>query len=583
MKANRDNKKVIKKLINYIGFESAKAVISLLLAAATVVLTLYIPVLTGRAVDVCIKAGNVDFPVVRTTILQIMVCAALSAVCQWLMALCNNSIAYHVVQRIRNDAFRKISKLPINYFDTHAQGDIVSRIMADVEQLSDGLLMGFTQAFTGVLTILVTLFFMLRLNPIITIAVVVLTPLSLFVSSFIAKHTHDMFKLQSETKGEQTALIDEMITGQKAVNAYNQKDEECARFDEINKRLADCSMKATFYSSLVNPSTRFVNSCVYAAVGIFGAIFAISGGITVGELSAFLSYAGQYTKPFNEISGVVTELQNAIVCAGRVFDFLEEKDMVEVVDGIDATPIEKEGNPLVSIEHVAFSYLPERPLITDFSLDVYEGQKIAIVGPTGCGKTTLINLLMRFYDVKNGAIRLKGQDIRSMERKKLRENIGMVLQDTWLKTGTVRDNIAMNKPDATDEEIIEAAKKAHAHSFIKRLPDGYNTKVGEKGVQLSQGQQQLLCIARVMLVLPPVLILDEATSSIDTRTEIRIQKAFNEMMKGRTSFVVAHRLSTIMGSDKIIVMNAGNIVEIGNHTELMAQNGFYAKLYNAQF
>lgn len=560
-----------------------KLVLSLLLAGGFVVLTLYIPILTGQLIDLLIDPGDMSLLSTSANIItKIIICLAGAALCQWTMTLLNNNVSYNVVSDIRDDVFYKFSRLPIAYFDAHPHGDILSRLTNDVEQLSDGLIAGFSKLFTGVLTIGITLVFMARLNPLITVVVVVVTPVSLFVSSFIARHTHDMFKEQSGIKGEQTALINEMMYSRRAVSAYNMQAPINEKFRVINNRLEKCSLKATFYSSLVNPCTRFVNSLVYSGVGIFGAISAIKGGISVGELSVFLAYASQYTKPFNEISMVITELQNALACAGRVFEFIDEKELDDAENGKSGAKTE-ENKPVISFKNVAFSYVPDRPLITDFSLDVFEGQRVAIVGPTGCGKTTMINLLMHFYEVNKGQICLNGTDIKEISRKELRNNIGMVLQDTWLRNATIRENIALNRPDATEEEIIEAAKAAYAHSFIKRLPKGYDTMISENGDGLSAGQRQLICIARVMLKTPPVLILDEATSSIDTRTEIKIQKAFNHMMQGRTSFIVAHRLSTIMEADRIIVMKDGDIKETGTHQELMAAGGFYRELFNSQF
>ncbi|MCR5823683.1 MAG: ABC transporter ATP-binding protein/permease [Lachnospiraceae bacterium] len=582
MKAvQKNNRYTTKKLYHYIGRHIFFVALSVLLAAAYVVLTLYIPVLTGDVIDLCFENGLTDLGAVTAVLVKLGICVAVAASSQWLLSVCNNRTAYKVGLDIRNDAFRKMNRLPVSYFDSHAHGDILSRITNDIEQVSDGLLMGFTNLFTGVLTILMTLVFMLRLNPLITAVVVVVTPLSLFVSAFIAKHSYSMFQKQSGTRGEQTAFINENIENQKAINAYGMSEAVQEKFDEINGRMAKYSLRAIFYSSLVNPCTRFVNSLVYAGVGVFGAISAVNGGISIGGLSAFLAYAGKYTKPFNEISGVITEFQNAFACATRVFEFLDEKELEDK----ESVELKEDENTeyVVDIDHVSFSYVPEKPLITDFNLKVKEGQKIAIVGPTGCGKTTLINLLMRFYDVKAGSIKLRGNDIREMSREQLRKNVAMVLQDTWLRHGTVRENIALNSPDATDAEIEEAARKAHALSFIKRLPAGFDTVLSENGDELSQGQKQLICIARVMLKTPPILILDEATSSIDTRTEIRIQKAFNAMMEGRTSFVVAHRLSTIQSADVILVMKSGNVVEMGNHVELMAKKGFYSELYYSQF
>ena len=569
----------IKQVLSYVKTHAFFLVASLFFAAVSVVLTLYVPILTGDAIDLIIEPGKVDFAGIGAILVKIAACIGITAVAQWVMNVCNNRITYYVVRDIRKDAFKKIEILPLKYIDGHSHGEVVSRVIADVDQFADGLLMGFTQLFTGVITILGTLFFMLTIHLGITLVVVVITPVSLFVASFIAKRTYTMFQLQSKTRGEQTALIDEMIGNQKVVQAFGREKEVLTQFDEINERLRACSLRAIFFSSLTNPCTRFVNSLVYAGVGISGAVLAIANGISVGQLSCFLSYANQYTKPFNEISGVVTELQNALACAARIFDLINETP--QVPDAEDAKRLVADGN--VSLSHVEFSYVPERPLIRDFNLKVAPGQRVAIVGPTGCGKTTVINLLMRFYDVDSGSIQVSGEDIRDVTRGSLRTSFGMVLQETWLRAGTIRDNIAMGKPEATIEEIIAAAKAAHAHSFIKRLKDGYDTVIGEDGGSLSQGQKQLLCIARVMLDLPPMLILDEATSSIDTRTEIRIQKAFAAMMEGRTSFIVAHRLSTIMEADVILVMKDGNIIEQGNHQTLLQQGGFYTTLYNSQF
>ena len=554
--------------------------LSLVLAAVSVALTLYVPKLTGRAIDHIIARGQVDFPAILAVLKQIAIAIAVTALAQWIMNICNNKMTYHIVRDIRNEAFRKIEILPLKYIDSHSYGEIVSRVIADVDQFADGLLMGFTQFFTGVMTIAGTILFMLATNVGITFVVVLITPLSLFVAAFIAKKTFTMFRLQSETRGEQTALIDEMLGNQKVVQVFSYEEKAMEQFDEINERLQKCSLKAIFYSSITNPATRFVNNVVYTGVGLVGALAAVAGRISVGDLSCLLSYANQYTKPFNEISGVVTELQNALACAGRIFDLIEEEPQ---------TP-EKEGamhlNNIwgnVELSHVAFSYTPEQKLIEDFNLQVKPGQRVAIVGPTGCGKTTMINLLMRFYDVDSGQIRVEGTDIRDMTRKSLRAGYGMVLQDTWLKAGTIRENITMGKPDATEEEIIAAARASHAHSFIKRLPEGYDTVISEDGGSLSQGQKQLLCITRVMLCLPPMLILDEATSSIDTRTEMKIQEAFARLMEGSTSFIVSHRLSTIREADVILVMRDGKIVEQGRHEELLEKNGFYAGLYNSQF
>lgn len=568
------------KVLSYIKKYKLYIIFSLVTAAVTVASSLYIPILTGDAIDYIIGPGKVDYSAILKIIIEACVVMGITAISQWIMNTCNNRITFHVVRDIRDEAFKKIEILPLKYIDANSYGDIVSRVIADTDQFADGLLMGFTQLFTGVLTIVGTLGFMLSINAGITLIVVLITPLSLFVASFIAKHTFSMFKLQSQTRGEQTALIDEMIGNQKVVQAFGYQDDSLARFDVINDKLQHYSLRAIFFSSITNPATRFVNSLVYAGVGIFGAFFAINGRLTVGQLSCFLSYANQYTKPFNEISGVITEIQNAIACAARIFELIEEEPQIPDSDNAITMPAVK-GN--IDIEHVYFSYVPDRPLIEDFNLKVKPGQRVAIVGPTGCGKTTLINLLMRFYDVNSGTISVDGTSIMNMTRHSLRQNIGMVLQDTWLKTGTIRDNIVMGKPDATDEEVIAAAKASHADSFIKRLPDGYNTWITEDGGSLSQGQKQLLCITRVMLCLPPMLILDEATSSIDTRTELKIQHAFAQMMQGRTSFIVAHRLSTVREADIILVMKDGKIIEQGRHEELLANGGFYATLYNSQF
>ena len=572
----------LKKVLHYMKHYIPLLVLSMILATVSVALTLYFPILTGRAIDLILAKGRVDFDGIIALAKQGVIVIAITAAAQWIMNMCNNRMTYNIVRDIRKDAFDKMEKLPFSYIDSHSHGDMVSRIIADVDTFADGLLMGFTQLFTGLATIIGTLLFMISINIKITFVVVILTPISLFVASFIAKKTYSMFQLQSKTRGEQTALIEEMIGNQKVVQAFNHEDEALEEFDEINNRLQKYSLRATFFSSLVNPSTRFVNSLVYAAVGITGALAVIlkGGAFTVGNLSCFLSYANQYTKPFNEISGVVTEFQNALACAARIFELIEEP--AEVADDADAYVL-KEADGTVDIEDVYFSYVPDQHLIEDFNLHVKPGQRIAIVGPTGCGKTTLINLLMRFYDTNSGRIKVSGHDIMHMTRQSLRTNYGMVLQETWLKKGTIRDNICMGKPDATDEEMIAAAKASHAHSFIKRLPHGYDTLISEDGGNLSQGQKQLLCITRVMLCLPPMLILDEATSSIDTRTEIRIQKAFLTMMQGRTSFIVAHRLSTIREADVILVMKDGKIIEQGNHETLLAKNGFYANLYNSQF
>lgn len=570
----------LKKVFRYIKRYIPLLIVALTLSVVTVALTLYFPILTGRAIDLIVGKGQVDFAAIMEIIVKALIVVLAAAIAQWFTNICNNKMTYNVIRDIRADAFYNIEKIPLSYIDSHSHGDIVSRIISDVDTFADGLLLGLTQLFTGVATIVGTLIFMLTINVKIALVVVVLTPLSLVVASFIAKRTYSMFKLQSSTRGEQTALIDEMIGNQRVLVAFNHEDEAMEKFDEINDRLQKYSLRATFFSSLTNPSTRFVNSIVYASVGVFGAISAILGGITVGQLTCFLAYANQYTKPFNEISGVITELQNAIACASRIFELIEAER--EVPDSEDAYVLE-EADGTVDIEDVYFSYEPDQKLIENFNLHVKPGQRVAIVGPTGCGKTTLINLLMRFYDVNSGQIKVSGHDIKNMTRESLRKNYGMVLQETWLKNGTIRDNICMGKPEATDEEIIAAAKSTHAHSFIKRLPKGYDTVITEDGGNLSQGQKQLLCITRVMLCLPPMLILDEATSSIDTRTEVRIQKAFLKMMKGRTSFIVAHRLSTIRDADIILVMKNGKIIEQGKHEELLKKNGFYATLYNAQF
>ena len=576
----KNNKETMKRVLKYIRKYTPALVLSLLLAGLTVLLTLYIPILTGNAVDLIIGKGQVDMPGIFSIMKKIAIAMIITAVGQWIMNTCNNYITYHVIRDIRTDAFAKLEILPLKYLDAHAYGDIVSRVIADVDTFADGLLMGFTQLFTGALTILCTLGFMLVTNVPITLVVVCITPVSFLVAKFIATKTYSMFKEQSETRGEQTSLIEEMIDNQKIVNTFSRGEAVKSKFGEINGRLQKCSLKAIFFSSITNPATRFVNSLVYAGVGVFGALVAIKGGISVGRLSCFLSYANQYTKPFNEISGVVTELQNAFVCAGRIFELIDEEP--QVPDAADARVLEEaQGN--VDLKDVYFQYVPEKKLIQNFNLQVKPGQRVAIVGPTGCGKTTVINLLMRFYDVNSGSIKVDGTDIRDITRGSLRTNYGMVLQETWLRSGTIRDNICMGKPDATEEEIIAAAKASHAHSFIKRLPQGYDTVITEDGGSLSQGQKQLLCITRVMLCLPPILILDEATSSIDTRTEIKIQNAFAKMMEGRTSFIVAHRLSTIQSADVILVMKDGNIIEQGNHETLLAKGGFYANLYNSQF
>ena len=574
------HKSTIKRILAYIGHYKWGVLASLVLAAITVASTLYLPVLIGYAVDCIVSAGHVDFTKLTGILGKMAVMIAITAISQWLMNHINNVITYRVVKDIRTKAFDHLEILPLKYIDSHPSGDVVSRIIADIDQFSEGLLMGFTQLFTGVITILGTLGFMFSINPLIAIVVVCVTPVSLVVASFIAKKTYVMFKAQSETRGELTSLVDEMLGNQKVVQAFGHEDEAQESFEEINERLRGYSLKAIFFSSITNPATRFVNSLVYASVGVAGAFAAVRGYLSVGQLSSFLSYANQYTKPFNEISGVVTELQNALASAARVFALIDEEPITP--DDADAVDL-KQAEGSVELDHVNFSYVPEKSMIEDFNLSVKPGQRIAIVGPTGCGKSTVINLLMRFYDVNSGAVRVDGNDVRHMTRRSLRANYGMVLQETWLKSGTIRDNIAYGKPDATDEEIIRAAKEAHAHSFIKRMPEGYNTVITEDGGNLSQGQKQLLCIARVMLCLPPMLILDEATSSIDTRTEIRIQKAFATMMKGRTSFIVAHRLSTIREADVILVMRDGHIIEQGNHESLLAKNGFYAQLYNSQF
>lgn len=580
---NKASRKTLRKVLLRIKNYWVYLIISILMAIVTVASTLYVPIVVGNAIDYILGPGNVDFASVRDVLVKLAVVIIVTAVSQWIMNICNNKITYHVTRDIRDEAIEKIEHLPLSYIDGHSYGEVVSRVIADVDQFADGLLMGFTQFFTGVATIVGTFIFMLLINVKITLVVVLVTPLSFFVAGFIAKKTYSMFKLQSETRGEQTALIDEMIGGQKVVKAYNHEKEIIDKFDEINTRLQKYSLSAIFFSSITNPSTRFINSIVYAGVAVTGALSVIAGGagaITVGQLVTFLSYANQYTKPFNEISGVVTELQNAMACADRVFELIEESP--EIAEKSDAYEL---GTPdgSVKLENVNFSYTKDKKLIEDFNLNVKQGQKIAIVGPTGCGKTTIINLLMRFYDVNSGSIKVSDMDIRDLTRHSLRAGYGMVLQDTWLRSGTIRDNIIMGKPDATDEEIIEAAKASHAHSFIKRLPQGYDTVIGEDGGSLSQGQKQLLCITRVMLCRPPMLILDEATSSIDTRTEVKIQNAFNKLMEGRTSFIVAHRLSTIQSADVILVMKDGHIIEQGNHEELLAKGGFYKNLYESQF
>ena len=572
-------KATLTRVLHKIRPYSLFVVCSLIVAAVSVAAQLYIPILCGDAIDLMLGKGNVDFAGVGRIIVEVLVVALVAAFAQWLLSVCNNRITFSVSRDLRNEALRKIQTLPLSYLDSHPSGDIVSRMVADVDTFADGLLMGFTQLFSGVLTILGTLLFMLSENVVITLVVVCITPLSLLVASFLAKRSYKYFQGQSSVRGEQTALVNEMIEGQKVVQAFGHEAESLDAFDEVNGRLQDVSLKAIFFSSMTNPATRFVNNIVYAGVGLVGALYAVRGGITIGQLSVFLNYANQYTKPFNEISGVVTELQNALACAARVFELLDADDQIPEAE--NAAVLQPDGH--VQLEDVSFRYLPDRPLIEGLSLDVKPGQRIAIVGPTGCGKTTLINLLMRFYDVNGGSIKVSGTDIRSVTRASLRGSYGMVLQDTWLRAGTVRENIAYGKPDATLEEVVAAAKAAHADSFIRRLPDGYDTVIAEDGGNISQGQKQLLCIARVMLCLPPMLILDEATSSIDTRTEVRIQKAFARMMQGRTSFIVAHRLSTIREADVILVMKDGHIVEQGNHDELLAAGGFYAKLYNSQF
>ncbi len=575
----QQRKATLNRVLHKIRPYSAFVVCSLLVAAVSVAAQLYIPILCGDAIDKMLGKGNVDPAGVLRIAVSILVVAAAAALAQWLLSVCNNRITFSVSRDLRNEALRKIQTLPLSYLDSHPSGDIVSRMVADVDTFADGLLMGFTQLFSGILTIFGTLLFMLRENVPITLVVVCITPLSLVVAGFLAKRSYGYFQSQSTVRGKQTALVNEMIEGQKVVQAFGHEAESLAAFDEVNGQLQDVSLKAIFFSSLTNPATRFVNNIVYAGVGLVGALYAVRGGITIGQLSVFLSYANQYTKPFNEISGVVTELQNALACAARVFELLDAEDQVPEAE--NAAALQPDGH--VQLQDVSFRYLPDRPLIEGLSLDVQPGQRIAIVGPTGCGKTTLINLLMRFYDVNSGSIKVSGTDIRDVTRASLRSSYGMVLQDTWLRAGTVRENIAYGKPDATMDEVIAAAKAAHAHSFIRRLPEGYDTVIAEDGGNISQGQKQLLCIARVMLCLPPMLILDEATSSIDTRTEVRIQKAFARMMQGRTSFIVAHRLSTIREADVILVMKDGHIVEQGNHDQLLAQGGFYAKLYNSQF
>ena len=586
----KDNKKIIKAVLAYIGNYKILLFVSLLMAMITVVLTLYLPILFGDAIDLIVGRGQTKFYKIFEIIITAAIVAGITSLFQWIMTTINNKIAYNVVRDIRNDAFKRIERLPLSYLDSHSTGDIVSRVIADADQFSDGLLLGFTQSFTGIATILGTLIFMLRIDIFTALIVMVLTPLSLLVARFISKHTYSFFKLQSETRAEQTSLINEMIGGMEVVKAYGREEKVVEAFDEINEKIEKASLKAIFFSSITNPATRFVNNIVYALVGLVGAFQVVNGGISVGGLSAFLAYANQYTKPFNEISGIITELQNAIACAGRLLELINED--IETEDGITVlradklNEIDKKitnniGN--INLENVAFSYVKDKKLIEGLNLSVKKGRRIAIVGPTGCGKTTIINLLMRFYDVDSGSIKVENTDIRELTRHSLRKSYGMVLQETWLRNGTIRENIVMGKPDATDEEVIVAAKAAHSHSFISKLKDGYNTVIDEDGSGLSKGQMQLLCITRVMLLLPPMLILEEATSSIDTRTEIKIQKAFNRLMEGRTSFIVAHRLSTIKEADIILVMKAGRIIEQGNHEELIEKKGFYAELYNSQF
>ena len=586
----KDNKKIIKAVLAYIGHYKILLFVSLVMAMITVVLTLYLPILFGDAIDLIVGSGQTKFDKIFEIIITAVIVAGTTSLFQWLMTTINNKIAYNVVRDIRNDAFKRIEKLPLSYLDSHSTGDIVSRVIADADQFSDGLLLGFTQSFTGIATILGTLVFMLRIDIFTALIVMVLTPLSLLVARFISKHTYSFFKLQSETRAEQTSLINEMIGGMDVVKAYGREEKVVEAFDEINEKIEKASLKAIFFSSITNPATRFVNNIVYALVGLVGAFQVVNGGISVGGLSAFLAYANQYTKPFNEISGIITELQNAIACAGRLLELINED--IETEDGKTVLGADKSNeidkkitNNIgdIDLENVAFSYVKDKKLIEGLNLSVKKGQRIAIVGPTGCGKTTIINLLMRFYDVDSGSIKVENTDIRELTRHSLRKSYGMVLQETWLRNGTIRENIVMGKPDATDEEVITAAKAAHSHSFISKLKDGYNTVIDEDGSGLSKGQMQLLCITRVMLLLPPMLILDEATSSIDTRTEIKIQKAFNRLMEGRTSFIVAHRLSTIKEADIILVMKAGKIIEQGNHEELLEKKGFYAELYNSQF
>lgn len=586
----KDNKKIIKAVLAYIGHYKILLFVSLVMAMITVVLTLYLPILFGDAIDLIVGRGQTKFDKIFEIIITAAIVAGTTSLFQWIMTTINNKIAYNVVRDIRNDAFKRIERLPLSYLDSHSTGDIVSRVIADADQFSDGLLLGFTQSFTGIATILGTLVFMLRIDIFTALIVMVLTPLSLLVARFISKHTYSFFKLQSETRAEQTSLINEMIGGMEVVKAYGREEKVVEAFDEINEKIEKASLKAIFFSSITNPATRFVNNIVYALVGLVGAFQVVNGGISVGRLSAFLAYVNQYTKPFNEISGIITELQNAIACAGRLLELINEdietEDGKTVLGADKANEIDKKitnniGN--INLENVAFSYIKDKKLIEGLNLSVKKGQRIAIVGPTGCGKTTIINLLMRFYDVDSGSIKVENTDIRELTRHSLRKSYGMVLQETWLRNGTIRENIVMGKPDATDEEVITAAKAAHSHSFISKLKGGYNTVIDEDGSGLSKGQMQLLCITRVMLLLPPMLILDEATSSIDTRTEIKIQKAFNRLMEGRTSFIVAHRLSTIKEADIILVMKAGKIIEQGNHEELLEKKGFYSELYNSQF
>lgn len=572
--------KTLNKVLRYIRKYHIYLMLSLVFAAISVALTLYVPILVGHAIDCIVGPGDVDFDAIAKLIIKILAAVLVTSLCQWLMNICNNKITYQVVNDIRKEAFRKIEILPLKYVDAHPQGEIVSQVISDVDQFADGLLMGFTQLFTGVITILGTLIFMISINFKITLVVVLITPLSLFVAKYIAKNTYQMFRVQSETRAEQTGFIDEMLGNLKVVKAYGHEEENMEKFEEINERLRKASLKATFFSSITNPSTRFINNVVYAGVGFTGAMAVVSGSMTVGGLSSFLNYANQYTKPFNEISGVLTELQNALACAARIFKLIDEEPQIPELE--DAVVL-KDAKGKIELKNVDFSYVPDKDLIEDLNLSVKPGQRVAIVGPTGCGKTTLINLLMRFYDVDEGAICVDGNDIRDLTRHSLRKNYGMVLQETWLKAGTIRENIAFGKQDATLDEIITAAKAAHAHGFIKRLPQGYDTVIAEDGGSLSQGQKQLLCIARIMLCLPPMLILDEATSSIDTRTEIKIQEAFAKLMEGRTSFIVAHRLSTIKEADIILVMKDGKIIEQGDHEKLLAAGGFYATLYNSQF